>query len=342
MNHEQPAPPLVDIDNKVFTNYIILNKTRHGISSDTAPGRVVFYTLGHGGIMAEKISFSKPSRSPQQQVALLESRGVQVYDREEAEHFLRYHNYYQISGYVYYFEVKGPSRTHRLAQPISFSDLISLVCFDQELRFIFFKLTTEIEIALRCSVAYRLSQAYGPFCFENPDIFRYPEQAQPFKEILLKALAAHDKEPFVAHFTRTYQEPIPPAWVMVELITLGNISWLYSQLRTDLQKTIAKDFSVDHMILVSWLKALTELRNTCAHHMRLWNKVFVNYPKIRKADESFPIIPDQKNRLGSFLPMIFHLMRILHKNQDRQTDLLQFLRSQPLIKPKDMGLSQWP
>jgi abortive infection bacteriophage resistance protein len=292
--------------------------------------------------MAEKIPFTKPSISTQEQVALLESRGVQVHNREEAEHFLRYHNYYQISGYVYYFEKKGPTRTHQLARPIAFSDVISLVHFDQELRFIFFKLTTEIEIALRCSVAYRLSQAYGPFCFEKKDIFHTPELTEPFREILEKALATHAKEPFVAHFTRTYQEPIPPAWVMVELLTLGNISWLYSQLRTDLQKSIAGDFSVDHFILISWLKALTELRNTCAHHMRLWNKVFVNYPKIRKADKTFPIIQGQESRLASFLPMIFHLMRILCKNQDCQTDLLRILRSQPLIKPEDMGLSRWP
>jgi abortive infection bacteriophage resistance protein len=292
--------------------------------------------------MAEKIPFTKPSLSPQEQVDLLESRGVQVYDREEAEHFLRYHNYYQISGYVYYFEKKGPIRTHQLARPIAFSDVISLVRFDQELRFIFFKLTTEIEIALRCSVAYRLSQVYGPFCFEKQDIFRNPEKTTQFREILVKALEAHVKEPFVSHFIRTYREPIPPAWVMVELLTLGNISWLYSQLRTDLQKTIANDFSVDHIILVSWLKALTELRNTCAHHMRLWNKVFVDYPKIRKADKNFPIIQGQESRLGSFLPMIFHLMRILCKNLDCQTDLLRILRSQPLIKPGDMGLSRWP
>ncbi len=87
------------------------------------------------------------------------------------------------------------------------------------------------------------------------------------------------------------------------------------------------------------------------------NKVFTNYIILNKTRHGissdtapgrvvflypFPIIPEQKNRLGSFLPMIFHLMRILHKNQVCQTDLLQFLRSQPLIKPKDMGLSKWP
>jgi len=309
-------------------------------------GGLFFYTPRHGGDMAVKVPYTKQSLSIPDQVALLQSRGVHVPDQQEAEHFLRYHNYYQVSGYVYYFEVKDQTRTHRthqLARPISFNDLISLVHFDQELRHIFFRMTTEIEIALRCSVAYRLSQAYGPFCFEHKDIFRTPEQNKKnnkFKEILQKACAAHEKEPFVAHFTQTYQESIPPAWVMVELLTLGNISWLYSQLKTDLQKDIAQDFSIDHSILVSWLKALTELRNTCAHHMRLWNKVFVNHPKIRKADQSFPI--RQVNRLGSFLPMVFHLMHILHNNQKYQTELLQLLCNQPLIKPRDMGLARWP
>jgi abortive infection bacteriophage resistance protein len=282
-------------------------------------GGLFFYTPRHGGDMAVKVPYTKQSLSIPDQVALLQSRGVHVPDQQEAEHFLRYHNFYQVSGYVYYFEVKDQTRTHRthqLARPISFNDLISLVHFDQELRHIFFRMTTEIEIALRCSVAYRLSQAYGPFCFEHKDIFRTPEQNEKnnkFKEILQKACAAHEKEPFVAHFTRTYQESIPPVWVMVELLTLGNISWL---------------------------KALTELRNTCAHHMRLWNKVFVNHPKIRKADQNFPII--QVSRLGSFLPMVFHLMHILHNNQKYQTELLQLLRTQPLIKSRDMGLARWP
>jgi hypothetical protein len=40
--------------------------------------------------------------------------------------------------------------------------------------------------------------------------------------------------------------------------------------------------------------------------------------------------------------MVFHLMHILHNNQKYQTELLQLLRTQPLIKPRDMGLSRWP
>jgi abortive infection bacteriophage resistance protein len=129
-------------------------------------GGLFFYTPRHGGDMAVKVPYTKQSLSIPDQVALLQSRGVHVPDQQEAEHFLRYHNFYQVSGYVYYFEVKDQTRTHRthqLARPISFNDLISLVHFDQELRHIFFRMTTEIEIALRCSVAYRLSQAYGPF-----------------------------------------------------------------------------------------------------------------------------------------------------------------------------------
>ncbi|MBN2287631.1 MAG: Abi family protein, partial [Tissierellales bacterium] len=259
-----------------------------------------------------------------------------------AEHFLRYHNYYHVSGYVFYFEIKGDKRTHRLSQPVSFNEIMDLFCFDKKLRESFFSISSEIEIAFRCSMAYRLSMAYGPFCFENVSILRKPYMMALFKEKLEKALESHKNEPFVAHHTNTYQEPILPAWVMIELLTMGNISWLYSQLRTDLQKKIASDFSVDHIVLVSWLKALTELRNTCAHHMRLWNKVFVNYPKIRKADKSFPVIPGMESRLASFLPMIFHLLSIIQKDSVSKTEIISFLTSMPLIHPKDMGLQSWP
>jgi len=289
-----------------------------------------------------KIPYTKPSLSPQEQVALLESRGIIISDKKAAEHFLRYHNYYYVSGYVFYFESKGDKRTHLLSRSVSFNEVTDLISFDKKLRESFFCISSEIEIGVRCSMAHRLSKDHGPFCFENGSILRKPDMMAPFKETLTKALDSHKNEPFVAHHMNTYQEPIPPVWVMIELVTMGNISWLYSQLRTDMQKKIASDFSVDHIVLVSWLKALTELRNTCAHHMRLWNKVFVNYPKIRSVDKSFPVIPGMESRLASFLPMIFHLLSIIQKDSVSKDEIIKILTSSPIIHPKDMGLESWP
>lgn len=289
-----------------------------------------------------KISYNKTSFTVQQQIELLKSRGLAIPHTSEAERYLRYHNYYQISGYIYYFEFKSSTRTHCLAQAISFDDIVALIQFDKNLRESFFSATSYIEMAIRCSVSYQLSQSYGPFCFQKHEIFRDSSKAKDFKKYLDKALLSHKNEPFISHHTNTYKEPIPPAWIMVEILSFGNISWLYSHLQTGLQKKIASDFNVHRSILVSWLKALTELRNTCAHHFRLWNKVFVNYPKIRKTDKSFPIIEGMESSLGSFLPMVGHLLHVVDERIDWKSEFLHLINTMPLIQPKDMGLHSWP
>jgi abortive infection bacteriophage resistance protein len=288
-----------------------------------------------------KVPFLKPSTTPGQQVALLQSRGIKFSDPTAAEHYLKYHNYYHVSGYVFYFEKKESTRTHILARPIRFENLVELVRFDQTLREHCWSAVLAIEAALRSVIACEISLVYGPFCLENPVIYRNSAAHPQLIEKLRQALAEHKNEPFISHFGNKYQEPIPPAWVMIEVLTFGTISRLYSQLTTDLQKRIARCFTVDHMILVSWLKALTELRNSCAHHARLWNKVFVNYPKVRNADGGFPLLPGRHSRLGSFFPLIRHLLSVTGEKNTWMNELQRLISGNELIRPEDMGLGRW-
>jgi abortive infection bacteriophage resistance protein len=286
-----------------------------------------------------KVPFTKPSTTPQQQVALLQSRGITISDSGTAEKFLCYHNYYHVSGYIFYFEKKELVRTHTLARPVAFEDIILLIKFDQALREHCLGAIFTIEAALRSVMAREISLAYGPFGLEKPALYRNPAYHPQFADKLRTALSEHKNEPFIAHFCNKYQEPMPPAWVMIEVLTFGTISRLYSQLTTELQKRIARHFDVDHIILVSWLKALTELRNTCAHHARLWNKVFVNYPKIRAADRAFPLLTDRHNRLGSFIPLLTHLLSIIGEKKEWLPELHSLISGISLIKPEDMGLA---
>jgi abortive infection bacteriophage resistance protein len=288
-----------------------------------------------------KVPFPKPSTTPNQQVNLLHSRGIAIPDPAAAEHYLSFHNYYHVSGYVFYFEKKGPTRTHILSRPVSFDDIVCLIRFDQELRELFWGAVLTIEAALRSVIAREITLVRGPFCLENPAIYRDPTAHPQLMEKLTQALAEHRNEPFISHFSNKYQEPIPPTWVMIEVLTFGTISRLYSQLTTDLQKAIARSFHVDHFVLVSWLRALTELRNSCAHHARLWNKVFVNYPKIRTADNGFPLMPQRHNRLGSFIPLIRHLLSVVGEKTDWATELQALISGNKLIRPEDMGLGMW-
>lgn len=295
-----------------------------------------------------KIPYIKPVTTPVQQVDILRSRGIIINDIDFAIKYLTFHNYYQLSGYIYYFEIKDAVRTHRMAKAITFEELVELANFDQRLREHFFKGVLLIESAFRCVLAREIALATTPFGLVDSKIFRDSSKYPNFLEILSKALTDHKKEPFISHFITKYSDPFPPAWVMVEILTLGTISKLYSQITTSLQKQIARSFHVnhssyrvDHIVLISWLKSLTELRNSCAHHSRLWNRIFVNFPKATEVNKRFPLISEQNNRLGGLIPLIDHLLKVIGGNNQWLIELHRLILGINLIQPKDMGLTSW-
>lgn len=49
----------------------------------------------------------------------------------------------------------------------------------------------------------------------------------------------------------------------------------------DICNAIAKELgTVNHTCLPSWLLTITQIRNVCAHHGRLWNKNLPGTPKL--------------------------------------------------------------
>lgn len=285
--------------------------------------------------------YEKPALPVVAQLEILKNRALTIDNLENAVKYLTFHNYYYVSGYIYYFEKKAEYRTHVLSAPFMYSDVQALMTFDQALRELVLSAIQPIEVAIRCTLARIVSLKYGPFCLENPEILKKKYRYENLQKTLNKALTEHENEPFISHFTSTYEDPIPPIWVMTEILSIGSISWIYDSLTTDLQKQVAHDLNVDHILLVSWFKAITELRNTCAHHSRLWNKVFVNAPKIRKTERRFSFRSDGENRLGSLIPFIIDLLTTISALPDWEARLRQLLMSCPYIKPDDLGLSAW-
>jgi len=85
-------------------------------------------------------------------------------------------------------------------------------------------------------------------------------------------------EEFINHYFGKYGEPaFPPSWMTLEVVSMGTLSKLFSALDriNSSSRTIAKDLGLYKVeILKNWLHALSSLRNTCAHHSRLWNRRF--------------------------------------------------------------------
>ena len=86
---------------------------------------------------------------------------------------------------------------------------------------------------------------------------------------------SHDD--FITEHFRKYSEPdLPPVWKTLEVISMGTLSKLYANFSDSAAKhAVAREFGLQHhKFLRSWLECLAVLRNCCAHHSRLSNRVF--------------------------------------------------------------------
>lgn len=75
------------------------------------------------------------------------------------------------------------------------------------------------------------------------------------------------------HYVTTYGSPaLPPSWLMVETLTIGQLASVYRNLRERRDRTaVAASVGVTAPVLASWLTTYVRVRNICAHHGRLWN-----------------------------------------------------------------------
>jgi len=88
----------------------------------------------------------------------------------------------------------------------------------------------------------------------------------------------------LTHYVSSYGTPqTPPSWLSIELLTLGNLRYLYSALpnkKKTYRKQIAQQLGLQDPVLESWLASYVRVRNICAHHGRLWNRFLGVYPVI--------------------------------------------------------------
>ena len=69
-------------------------------------------------------------------------------------------------------------------------------------------------------------------------------------------------------------------WVIIEFFSTEMLSFFYADLQRADKKAIAKGaFATGDQQLESWLRALTELRNKCAHYTRFYYWPFTTVPR---------------------------------------------------------------
>lgn len=221
------------------------------------------------------MKFGKSPLLLEQQLDLLIERGMQCADRAKALHYLTHLNYYRLGAYWLPFE--SDHAAHRFAAHLRFEDVLNLYVFDRELRLLVLDAIERVEVSIRTGWAYHLAHRYGAHAHLDASIFKKPapnwDHGQQSEKLTNEARRSH--ETFVQHHYRKYHEPLPPLWAVVEIMTLGQLSKWYGNLRHGADRNaVAHRYDMDETNLCSFLHHLSTVRNLCAHHSRLWNREF--------------------------------------------------------------------
>lgn len=226
--------------------------------------------------------YLKSAFTIREQINQLKERGLEITDSDNCEHYLNHISYYRLAGY--WWPMQSDKELHIFKPNSRFKDVISLYNFDRELRLLLFDVIEKIEISLRTKLIYHLSHEFDPWWFQNMQIFNNASE-------LVKTLTTieqeieRSKDTFIKEHKRKHKDDgrFPPAWKTLELTSLGSLSKLYGNLKNTVtsKNVIAKEYgTVNHTYLPSWLQSMTQIRNHCAHHSRLWNRNLPGRPKL--------------------------------------------------------------
>ena len=291
------------------------------------------------------MKYTKQPLSFSEQIFKLKSRGLAINDEEKAVHYLSNISYYRLRAYTYPFQDNKDSN-HPFIKEVSFDDIIELYVFDRRLRLLIFNALEKIEVAFRTKIIYFYALSNGSHFHEKAELYRDIDR---FKNDIYKLNEEiyRSSEDFINHYKRTYSNPInPPAWMSLEVASMGLLSQLYKNLkRSTLKRDIAKQFGLPREeFLENWMHVFSNLRNTCAHHSRIWNRRFAVEPKL-PANTLFTFILNKEihtNKLYATLCCMQYILKIISPDADFSINLIQLIDKCPLKQEKEMGFpSAW-
>lgn len=271
---------------------------------------------------------------------MLEKRGLKISDKQKAELYLSNISYYRLRAYTYPFQ-DNLNPDHTFKANITFEQILDSYVFDRELRLIVFDAIERIEVALRTQIIYHFALKYGSHWHEESTLYSDTELLRKDINTLNKELQ-RSSETFIRHYYSKYTSPLnPPAWMSLEVTSLGLLSKFYENLKmSDEKKQVAKHFGLLHpYILESWMHSFAHVRNICAHHGRLWNRSLSQTPKLpRQTAASF--LSNRNINIYKIYPVLScmeYILNIISPQHRFAGRIKELLNRHPLFKPHYLG-----
>lgn len=230
-----------------------------------------------------------------EQVTILEEKGLKIEDREITKNILLKENYFFLSGYRHMFMYQN--KDSKFIPGTTFNELYTIFLFDRRIRNVFFKNILVIENNIKSIISYQLSKKYG---FKERDYLnvenftRDPMKERQVLDIIEKMKRQirvnGQKHSATIHYSTNYG--YIPLWILVKVLSFGITSELYTILKAEDQDEIAEYYNLDSASLGIYLSLLANYRNLCAHEDILYDH------------RTQKVIPDNKYHHLLMIPQI--------------------------------------
>lgn len=233
----------------------------------------------------------KPFKTLEEQIEILKSRNLKFIEENEAKKYLLYNNYYNIINcYSKYFL----NSIEKYITDTYFENIIDVHHFDKNIKAILFKYLIEIEKTFKSIFAYRYSEYFKNKRYSYLDINNYDtnkvlqvsKNISQLSSIITNKARLGDNS--ISHYVHNYNNV--PMWVLINNLTFGQTSKLYSYMPMKLKNRIAKDLSpclkdntedekaiLEPDQLESYMLNLVELRNIIAHNNKVIDYKFIKH-----------------------------------------------------------------
>ena len=214
------------------------------------------------------MSRAKVFKTIDEQIAILESKGLEIPEKEIAKIVLLKENYFFLSGYRHIFMKQN--KDSKFITGTTFNELYTMFLFDRRIRNIFFKNILVVENNIKSLLSYQLSKKYGfkERDYLNPNNFtKDPMRDRQVVDIIEKMKRQirvnGQKHSATIHYLSNYG--YIPLWILVKVLSFGITSELFTILKSEDQDEIASFYKLDSSTLSIYLTMLANYRNLCAH-----------------------------------------------------------------------------
>ncbi|PKY92467.1 Abi family protein [Facklamia hominis] len=242
----------------------------------------------------------KPFKTLDEQLDLLESRGLIINNRDKATSYLLEHSYYNvINVYSKFFQ----NEKNKFINGASFEEIRRVHIFDSELKSILFKYIIESEKHFKSSIAYRFGEKFKdiPYaylqtsCYSDKNLISLATTISILSKVLKENINSNQPNS-IKHYHSNHNNV--PIWVLINELTFGETLYLYINLDEKLKNRIAQDMNrflsdcigkptvLESHALTNLLFNLKDIRNCVAHNNVLFGM------KCRNNVKYFPEIHD--------------------------------------------------